>query len=262
MKFREYLNRFVHRFILWDNLYKLVDNYEKSQYWSKEQLEEMQLSRLKEILLFSMKNTRHYARLLKNLEVNSFHDIDSLLSDLPVLEKEMLINNIELFKPSDSVRLKYKKNSTSGSSGRKLIFYTELYNYHTQAIRYRSEKWMGLGLFPKTYTIWGANWDVSLANNGFKNRLKSWFKNSVVLNGYNLRDRDMENYLIQMRKANVEKLVSYPSILYALAKYSKENKLPLDPKVVVSAGERLYDYQRILIESVFKCKVFNFLRIS
>lgn len=254
---QEWINRLFHRFVSPTDLYQLISEYDRSQYFPHEELEKLQLNKFKELSLFAKEHVRFYRKAFKDIDLENLSDLNSL-DAFPILEKDQLRKSIEDFKPSDGAGISLRRNSTSGSSGKKLVFYTEANNYHTQAIRMRSEKWMGLGLFPKTYTIWGANWDVKLANRGFKNKLKAWLKNSVVLSGYNLRDSDIEEYLKMMRKVKVEKLVSYPSILFTLAKYSKEHNLPLRPKAIVSAGERLYDHQRALIEEVFNCKIFNF----
>lgn len=255
MKLREVINRFAHRYFINSDLYEQLEKYENTQYWSKSDLEAYQLQEFKTLVNYAKSNSPYYTNLLEDLDLNDLKNLDDL-NKIPVLEKDALRSNIDAFKPKEPSGFSFKADSTSGSSGKKLIFHREI-NHHAQAIHMRSRRWMGLGLFPKTYTIWGASWDVQKANKSFKNRIKNWLKNSNILSGYNLSDADMNRYLYLMKRKRVVKLVSYPSILYLLAEYAKNNNIKFSPKVIVTGGERLYDYQREFIESVFDCKVYN-----
>ena len=45
---------------------------------------------------------------------------------------------------------------------------------------------------------------------------------------------------------------SYPSSIYAIAKYMKENNVAgIHPKAIITSSETLFDYQREIIEKVF-----------
>ena len=120
----------------------------------------------------------------------------------------------------------------------------------------RMHSWLNLGHYPKVLKVWGASWDVKSATQR-KKALQAWLKATKVISGYKLSDDDIHNVFKTLKSYRPEELVSYPSILFILAEKFKEFGYVYHPKAIKTGGEKLYQYQRELVEEVFGCKVFN-----
>jgi len=81
----------------------------------------------------------------------------------------------------------------------------------------------------------------------------------LLMSSYHLSDNHMKHYIKKLNKFRPVFLDGYPSAFYILADYIKRANLSLTfiPTAIATTSESLYDYQRKLIEEVFKCKVFN-----
>jgi len=165
-------------------------------------------------------------------------------------------NQTELL--STSFGEKYlKPNSTSGSTGTNLKFYSDRKTSHTQAMLFRNHDWMDLDFFDKEATIWGASWDVNKAKQ-FLTSVKNKLKGNILLSGYQLSDEMLMNYHKIFSDYKPRLIRSYPSILYMMADFYERKNLKFQPKAIESAGEKLHSFQRGKIEEVFKTKIFDF----
>ncbi len=87
----------------------------------------------------------------------------------------------------------------------------------------------------------------------------NFIEKQLLMSSYHLSDVHMKHYIRKLNKFRPILLDGYPSAFYIIADYVKRTGLSLTfaPKAIATTSETLYDYQRKLIEEVFKCKVFN-----
>lgn len=249
-------------------LYYLVQNkktlnhlkyLENTQYLSSEEIEKIQLKKLKKLISYAYKNVPFYKKQLNSLNLRP-EDIKSLedLTKLPILTKKNINSNLSKMKSVKYANNDFNKNSTGGSSGYTLNFYNDNKKIEfRQAFVLRGNIWAGLNIGMKHVNLWGSPFDESL-NNKFSNSIKNNILGSEFLSSYELSNSKIKDYMDRMVKYGPKVLIAYPSALYEFSKYIDKNNInPPHLESIITSAETLYDFQRILIENVFKCKIFN-----
>ncbi|WP_379953138.1 phenylacetate--CoA ligase family protein [Dokdonia sp. R78006] len=89
--------------------------------------------------------------------------------------------------------------------------------------------------------------------------VNNYIQNQLFMSTYHLTDKNALAYITKINKYKPVFMDGYPSAFYILAKFVEENnwKINFTPKGITTTAETLHDYQRVLIEKVFNCKVFN-----
>lgn len=256
--FRPILHVLYHQYLRNDNLYDLVRFYRATQYWSFEKIRDLQLSKLKELLVYCYDNVPYYRLLFKDigLRSNEFGDLNSF-QRIPFLTKDLIRKNQNLL-VSSSIKRKYLvPNSTSGSTGTNLKFFSDRQSLHAQAMVFRNYDWMDIDYFDRKVTIWGASWDIKKSKE-LITRLKAKLKGNITLSGYQLSDNMLQQYSRLINDFYPQLLRSYPSILYTLADFYERFGIESRPFKIESAGEKLHSFQRDKIERVFNTRIFDF----
>ena len=68
-----------------------------------------------------------------------------------------------------------------------------------------------------------------------------------------------DEYIKRIRRFKTKFIASYPSTIYFLSRYIKENNLGKvrDIKAVFCHGEPVYDWEKELIEEIFQCRLYD-----
>lgn len=242
------------------NVLKNLKELEQNQWLSLKEIKRIQWKKLKKILEHAYANVPYYQRLFNRLgttpdEINNYADFIRL----PLLSKEDIRKNI-----SDIIASKTKKedlipNSTGGSTGVNLNFYSDRnYLKFSGAILWRNNRWVGVDIGEKQIKIWGSHYDVSRSK-----RLRGKIRNRIItrtiyLSSYDMSKKNMLDYRNKINKFKPQLITGYASALYLFAQFLDEKNLDIyTPKGLISSAEVLYEHQKELIESVFGCKVFN-----
>jgi phenylacetate-CoA ligase len=241
-----------------DDLYQLIKLYRESQYWPYQKLLHYQQTKIEELVRHANDNVPYYKDLFsrEGLRLDRISDPDNF-KKIPFLTKDIIRDPSNNLMATNINRKYAKPNSTSGSSGSNLKFFSDMSVFDVQAMLFRNIEWMGLNFFDRKVIIWGASWDVSLANK-FIPSIKQKLKKQVVLSGYRLSDKTIREYHQFITKFKPKLIRSYPSILFTIAEYFEQNNLAYYPVAIESAGEKLHPFQREKIEQVFKTKIFDF----
>lgn len=238
----------------------IIDKYQsikKNSFLTREQIEEMQIVRLKEILKYAYDNIIFYKETFDRIgfnvdEVKSLED----LRKLPIIDKQIIINNESKF---HNKNLNLIERKTGGSTGNKLkVYYDRSSLDMTAAINIRCLEWAGKFLGDK---------ELHFSTN-LNNKLSTRELIITKVKQFVLRRKDIfvdfssnNNYrsiINELNKYNPKLVQGFPSFLYSLALYVKNNNICSNGfDVFESTGEQLYSFQRELIEEVFNCKVFN-----
>lgn len=232
---------------------------QKSQWWSREKLEEYQFQQLSKLLNHAYENVSYYKKVfdkrgLKPKDIQDFED----LQKLPFLTKESIRDNLNDLKARNYLPNKFEYVTTGGSTGIPLGFYYE--KGVSRAIEWAFMKtlWDRVGYnFRDKCVILRGN-IVKSANKG-----KFWeyslFGRWLILSSYHITDKNLPKYIEKIRKFKPKFIQAYPSVATILAKFMKENNIEpfFSIKAILCGSENLYPVQRELLENVFQCRVFS-----
>jgi phenylacetate-CoA ligase len=177
---------------------------------------------------------------------------------IPKLEKETVRDRItELLNPNYKGRV--TKGMTSGSTGQSLsLYYTGEHESYSEAARWRAKNWWGIKPGSAHVSLWGRPYS------GHRDRLsqcvKSYLMNNLLFSAFDLNEEALENIWKKIYRFKPAIIYGYPSAIYPLSVYVKENKKPVDRlnlKVIMTTAESITTHQRNYIEEVFRCKTAN-----
>jgi len=227
--------------------------------WTKEKWDSWQESKLAYLLDIAYKNVPYYKNYWSNqrrIGNNSSHE---LIENWPVISREVIQNNPELFINSRYNKHRLIKEHTSGSSGSPLSIYQSVdtlrYWYGLCEARWRL--WYGFNFTQPWAYIAGR--EVSPYNT---NKPPFWVWNSglkqLYLSCYHLKAQNISYYIDAMKKHRVVYLYGLASSINQLACQGKKMGLSSpNIKAVVSCAETLYPNYRKNIEKFFSCPVYD-----
>ena len=130
---------------------------DKSQWWPRWKIEQYQIEKLKQILMYSYNNVPYYAGLFRKLNIkpedfNSIHD----LQKLPVLSKEDIIKNLDRLVSRKIRKGALKLVTTSGSTGKAMEFYQHILglDYIDYAFSRRCHNWANVKRSDRNVQLW------------------------------------------------------------------------------------------------------------
>lgn len=242
------------------NLYKLIGillyyfRYSKTQFWNNYKIDRYQYKRLRKQLIQASK-TKYYKKLFYELNFNPKIDFKSLsdLKKIPITEKNIVKKDINLF-----INNNQKKKSltfyTSGSTGKPMR--TLIHPLHwviEQAVIFRHWSWGGYRFRDATAMLRSYS-----PAEGEPLTKYSWPLNTTYFSPFHLTDENMLIYYNLMTKLKIKILRGYPSSVKIFSLFLKKNNLKIKSiKQILVASEVLTDYDRIMIEKVFNCKISN-----
>jgi len=226
----------------------------KSQWFSSGKLIKLQNDKFMKLINHVEKSVPYYAHLLEDITIKSIKDIYKI----PFLDKEIINKYNDELTAKIKNKKRFKKNSTSGSTGNKIEFYSDNCDYIGIQALMRSDQWAGKKLGDKKAVLWGAHRDINKLNN-FYGKLKKWIiHKSIILNSFNLSEKNMHKYYQKIVTFRPKILIGYASALYIFSEFLKNNNLSVDCiKGIVSGAETLYEEHRSIIEQTFGCKVYD-----
>jgi phenylacetate-CoA ligase len=241
---------------------KTFDHYrhlEKTQWYRRDELLELQFHEIKKLLRHAYEQVPFYRSSFQALGATP-DDINSLadFSRLPIIDKDVIREN-----KADMIARDWRgrtlPKSTGGSTGQPLEFeYTRASYEWRVATRMRGYGWAGCYEGEKTGYIWGA----AVGDPPFKQRAKEWLHHLVLrqryFNTFEFDDQVIREVCRNLKRFAPEVIVAYTTPMYNFAVSVREQGIePPKIRAVVTAAEKVQDFQRKTIEEVFGCKVFN-----
>jgi len=226
----------------------------KTQYMTKNQLVEFQVTALKQTLIHSYERIPFYQKLFWNHDFDPYNFTNlSSLSCLPVLSKESVLSN-----PADFYSSKYINKSvrltTSGTTGNPMVaFASERQWVVEQAAIWRHWSWAGYRFRDKMAIV------RSYAPKKGEPLIKyDHLRNWLYMSPYHLDEPTVLSYLQTLIDWQPKILRGYPSSLYLLARIARIHNIQLPSlKVAFTASEVLSDDYRFEIEKAFDVHVFD-----
>jgi len=231
---------------------------ERSQWLSAEALQELQWDKLQQLLAHAYEYVPFYRRSLTQAGVHP-RDIKTWADwqRVPILTKRDVQTHLDDLIATNYDRARLRRNMTGGSTGAPTVFYQDAEQQaYTKASKMRYRKWYGCELGDKVAFLWGAARDVP--DMSLRARLNLKLKRQRWLNSYGVSVEGMKTFAGEMRTWNPSFMVGYSSSLHLFARFLREHGLDgIHPRAIESSAEKLYDFQRELIEDVFDCQVFD-----
>lgn len=231
---------------------------EQSQWWPRERLEALQVERLRALLGHAATHVPYYRDLFRSLDFDpgSVRAVTDL-QRLPFLDKPLIRANTDALKAADARGL--TRFNTGGSSGVPLIFYIGNERVSRDvAAKWRATRWWGVDIGDPEIVLWGS--PIELGAQDRVRRLRDGLMRTRLLPAFEMSDARVDGFIREMRAVRPRMLFGYPSAFAHIATRARRSGVRLDDigvRTVFVTSERLYDYQRTLIEEVFGAPVAN-----
>lgn len=235
MGFSKYLDMHTYDFIL------------ESQWFTKNEIYELQLQGLQDLLKFARKHTKFYK------DYPKIKDLESL-KQLPIIDKTTVTENLAIMNNKSMVPCHEK---WTGGTTKQIVLYYPNYSQMIWIID-RFYSWYPKGTETgRRVVIWG--WGELAGLQGItKPTLKDSKTLYLPIQGMSNR-KTITDYLRMLRKFSPAKIRGYASSLIALAheQLEKQYKFP-DLKAIVNNCEPIVPQTRKLIEDAFGVRLFDF----
>jgi len=187
----------------------------------------------------------------KYIQISSLNEINKI----PVLNKFYLKNNIKDFYSDDINWFNSKTLYTSGTTGTPMKI-----KVRTKDLRHRFKLLLKVmlenGFDPSKPVAKITGQDICDDEIIYR---QDYFNKHFFLSAFHISQKNIYKYFNVIKENKIETIEGYPSAIYILAKLLKENNLKIDcVKQVFTTAEKLHSYQKILIENVFNCKVYDY----
>ena len=230
----------------------------RSQHWSIERLEDLQLQALRRIARHAYQSVPAYRERFDSLGIE-LGDIRSLddWATLPLTTKPEVQDTPEAFCSSALPEDRVEIRTTSGSTGTPLRIHT---TEHTQiaeaAMMYRGFRWSGFRPGDRIVTIVG---ELTGELQGPRHAPYTRYRDHLDLSPHHLTEEGCRSYLDLMRDFGPAFLRTYPSIVQLLGKVMLDSDIePPKLRGIWTQSEILYEAERELLERQWQTRVFDY----
>ncbi|BCX82105.1 phenylacetate-CoA ligase [Methylomarinovum caldicuralii] len=233
-----------------------LGDLEHNQWLAREELESLQLQKLRALLAICLAHCPWHARRIRNSGIDPENLTWEDFRRLPTMTREDASRHGDEMVWREAPGGIYRYN-TGGSSGEPLIFYFGRKRQAADAAcRIRARRWWGVEPGDREVLLWGA--PVELNRTDRLKTLRDRLCNQLLLNAFEMSEARMDAYLDQVEAYQPKVIYGYASSLALLAEHAeKRNRVPHLPqlKVVYATGEPLYPHQKEIIARVFAAPV-------
>lgn len=225
-----------------------------------EEIKRIQSEGLCVLIKHAYENVPYYHKTFKEAGVkpNDIKNSEDLVK-LPILTRSDVRENFNDLIATNFPKEKLVPNATGGSTGEPLQFYvTKESEAWGAAAAHRAYEWYGYEVGDKIAYLWGSPVDSS-AQERTRKKLSNFVFRRTYLNAFNMSEEEMERFAQKLIKFKPKAIIAYASAAYIFSRYVKNKGIEgIRPKVIISQAEKLFDYQREMIEEILECKVFDF----
>jgi phenylacetate-CoA ligase len=229
---------------------------ERSQWWSREELERHRIEGLRGFLMHVGKHVPYYRRLFGEIRLDPARI--AAVSDLnrvpPLGKQDIRIHLQELISEAAGP---LKRSGTGGSSGDPLVFFIGKDRIdHDVAAKWRATRWWDLDIGDRELVFWGS--PIELTTQDQLKAVRDFVFRTRLLSTSQLSEDDLDGYVAEIRRFRPRMLFGYPSAISRIATHAEQRGLSLDEvgvKVIFVTAERLYKEQRVVMERAFGCPV-------
>lgn len=237
-----------------------LEKMEKDQWLPEEELKDIQWQKLKRLLEHSYENVPYYRNKFKSAELKpgEIRTYDDFVK-LPILTRENIRDNQKGLLAENYKDKKLLSKSTSGSTGVPLSFKydRDAYEWHVAGAA-RGDRWADWDFGKKELYIWGRTPYKVPVYKKIKEALHHAIIRRKVIDTFSITMDNLKEKISRINSFKPAVIIGYASALYNLARFIKLSGLRCySPNGIISSAEKLFPFQREMIESVFGTKVFD-----
>lgn len=229
----------------------------ESQYWSRDELLQFQENELRKLAQVAAK-TGYYSRLFSDLNIQPSMVERNDLKKLPILTKEIINENlVDLLNPDEENMIEKR---TGGSTGEPLEFFHDYQSYEWRtAVTYRGYSWSGYLPGMRQLYLWGGSVTREKLLARIKQEIHHFILRQKYINVFTLDEPKIQKIIQAINGFKPASIVGYVNPMYWVADYILTRHIELKHRdfALISAAEKLYDYQREAIERAFGAKIFE-----
>lgn len=220
--------------------------------WSSGEISACQLRSLSDVVDFSRRTVPFYGVYPKN----PIRSLDNI-RDLPVLSRETLRRNPQLFLSSAVPSHRRIRAGTTGTTGANLsVAYTEELARANWAFLLRQWAWAEVSARDPRVTFFGAR-IVPATQSSPPYWTRNFPERQTLASIFHLSEKTAGRYLDFLDSHSGEVLEGFPSVLSILADFVLARGKPIPYRVVFTSGEPLYTDARERISRAFTAPVFD-----
>ncbi|HEX5443475.1 MAG TPA: hypothetical protein VFW87_06590, partial [Pirellulales bacterium] len=231
---------------------------ERTQWLARSEIESLQLAALRQLLAHAYANCAYYRATWNELGLAPDRvDGPEGFRQWPIIDRDTIRRHrAEMRGPA---RMRLLTKATGGSSGVPLQFDLNYdSNERRTAAAYRGYGWAGAMPGTKQVYLWGVLTHGASLRRRWNDAAYNRLYRREMLNCFELSDGRAIEFAARLARARPEAIVAYTGPLYAWARALDEQGIrPFAPRSIVVGAEKLYPFQRQLIERVFQAPVFE-----
>lgn len=228
------------------------------------ELEQVQLDKLKELLLEAYQYSEYYKKSFKNYgitvqQITDAGSAEELVEKLPVLPKQEFKENIHQLESTDPKRKTCATTYTSGSTGTPMAVHVDKEaNQYTFALWRRFYDWMGL---PNKFK--NVRFSGRIIVEPERRTPPYWVYNGasrqLFMSTYHMTMENMPFYIKELNRFQPELIDGYPSAIATVADYllGHGQTLKFTPIAIATTAETLTEDAKRRIQEAFRCPVYN-----
>ncbi|MDX2367666.1 MAG: AMP-binding protein [Colwellia sp.] len=231
---------------------------ERSQWLTTTEILKQQEQRLVEYIATAVADVPYYQQMFEQLGLTP-SDIRCCadLQKLPFLDKNTIRANFSDIKSKQAGTV--QPFTTGGSSGSPLTFLLGNERVsHDVAEKWRATRWWDVDIGDKEIVAWGS--PIELGAQDKIRIMRDKLFRSKLIPAFDMNEQKILNFIEQIKAEQPKMLFGYPSVFSLIAKTAMAKEIDLTQlgiKVVFVTSERLYPYQREVIEKTFNAPVAN-----
>jgi phenylacetate-CoA ligase len=231
----------------------------RTQWWSQEDLEVLQLRLLRRLILHSYNTVPYYRKLMDGLSIKA-EDIRKLddIGRFPLLTKKDVLHAGESIVSTRYPRWLLTRAFTGGTTGTPLTLRRNLFSIGNEhAFVRRQWDWAGVRLIDKCAYLTGRLIARPDQKEGSLHAYDPIMR-ELILSTYHLSRETARQYAGIIKSYGVKAIVGYPSAVCLLARTCLDSNIVLRVPAVLTSSEVLTEPMRKTICQAFQCQVFDF----
>jgi phenylacetate-CoA ligase len=258
-RFYEHLLYPVYHWAMKDGANAAIRELNSNGALDKDGLERVASEKLASLLRHAVANVPYYRQVFRESGL-SHDDLDDprAIRSLPLLSKPVINQEIDRLVAEDLTGNRLDQNSTGGSTGEVLHFYTDWRSgAYRKATVLRNKRWLGILPGDREIRLWGAPLDIGRSRT-LRGRLHTAITREQLLSADRLDDPTLESYLRICKEFRPKLLVAYPSALRHFADFCKARQATIPSlEAIICSSESLFEHDRQIFEEVLGVEVFN-----
>jgi phenylacetate-CoA ligase len=230
----------------------------RTQFDSPEVIRRRQEQQLRSLAIHACQTTQFYRERFAaaGLPCNGIDSLDALRA-LPLLTKSDLRDHGLRLLSTDCPTRQLHHKKTSGSTGVSVeVVVDEGAQQLKRACTLRSDQWTGWRLGERVAAVWG---NPEYLKRGWRGRLRNaLLERAIYLDTLKMDGAAMDRFVRSLERRAPSLLFGHAHSLYLFADFVRGcGGTRFRPKGIIATAMVLHDFERRLIEDVFKCPVTN-----